>query len=574
MRRRFGSLPLQLFTVLALPLLILLVLVAFGSITLHQVATRDLVAAHDVQAVRGVAGSLSERIDQQEASLTRIAARAARSESPEDELNAWSDTLFEGGVALYDGQGLLLASTGRVESWQTTSPLRPDLLDGVRRATPGSSAILIPLINQGSNATRIAMIVSPAVSPNSRPVTAIGVISLNGLGLPTLLETLQTSESSSVTLATQDGLILYQTDPSLTGTTLPNAPHIAAALRGESGADYRNDANGSELIAAFAPLQETGWVLVQEEHWAEMLSPLMRYSQAAPLVVLPGLIIAIITVWFAIYGIVRPLQRLEASAADLAAGQFTSIEESVGGIEEIRRLQVSLQAMAGQVEKAQEVMRHYIAAITQTQEDERLRLARELHDHTIQALIALDHREQVLRRYLTSDPAGAKVLSELRSMTGEAIDELRRIIRAMRPIYLEDLGLLPALEVLARDIAKGTGPKIHFERQGEPRRLPPEEEMALYRMAQEGITNAYHHSQCRDLWVKVCFEPTAVIVTVQDNGVGFDAPGKVTDLAHNGHFGLIGMYERASLIQAALTVHSAQNKGTTVTIRARTQSTN
>jgi signal transduction histidine kinase len=268
-------------------------------------------------------------------------------------------------------------------------------------------------------------------------------------------------------LAAPDGLLLYHTDPTRIGGWLPDAPHTRAALRGESGADTHTDLQGRELVTAFAPVSRTGWSVLQEERWTEMVSPLMRYSEAAPLVLIPGLAITALAVWFAIHSIVRPLQRLESRAADLAAGDFASIEAPVGGIEEIRRLQASLSAMADQLEKAQDAMRTYIGAITRAQEEERLRLARELHDHTIQALIALDQRQQMLKRHLVEDPAAADRLAELRRMTADAIDELRRLIRAMRPIYLEELGLLPALEMLARDL-DASWIAVRFERHGQP----------------------------------------------------------------------------------------------------------
>jgi signal transduction histidine kinase len=187
----------------------------------------------------------------------------------------------------------------------------------------------------------------------------------------------------------------------------------------------------------------------------------------------------------------------------------------------------------------------------------------------IQALIALDHRSQVLKRYLNDDPAGQDVLAEVRGMTAEAIEDLRRIIRAMRPIYLEDFGLVPALEVLARDCSASGDADVHFEKEGMPHRLPPEQEMTLYRVAQEALNNARRHSDASKIWLKVRFEPEEVIVSIRDNGVGFRAPKQVTDLPRNGHFGLIGMFERAELAGANLRIDSAPGRGTTITIRTK-----
>lgn len=564
------SLPIQLLTVLVLPLLIVLIVVTFGSVRLHQIAMQELVAGHDVQAVRGAASSLAGRLEQHEQILAAIATEASLETESQHVPDAWVETLFDGGVALYDAQGRVTVTSLRFETSQASSALSPTLAAALERATPGGNAYFIPLIEPGQDRTRVAIILSPSTPPSGRPVKAIGIVSLNRLGLPVLLGGLQTSESAAVILAAPDGLILYHSDPALIGAWLPDAPHTRAALRGESGADYHTDAaSGEELITSFAPVTVTGWAVMQEERWTEMVSPMMRTSQAAALVIIPGLAITGLAVLYAIFAIVRPLQRLEVRAADLAAGDFASIEAPVGGIDEIRSLQETLTDMAHQLSKAQAAMRHYIAAITQAQEDERLRLARELHDHTIQALIALDQREQMLKRHLTGDSAGLERLAALRQMTAEAIDDLRRVIRAMRPIYLEELGLAPALEMLARELGASAEMGVRFEKEGQPRRLSPEQEMTLYRVAQEALNNIRRHSRAQNVWLSIEFEPDEVAVTIRDDGVGFAAPQQVTDLPRNGHYGLLGMFERADLIDADLSIRSAPGKGTRITVRTR-----
>src|SRR5690606_17197906 len=163
---------------------------------------------------------------------------------------------------------------------------------------------------------------------------------------------------------------------------------------------------------------------------------------------------------------------------------YAAIEQKVGGIEEIQHLQGTLQQMSKRVQAAQASMHDYIGAITRAQEDERRRLAHELHDQTAQSLVALDHRQQMLKPYLRDEPETSAKLTEIRGMIATAIDDLRRIVRALRPAYLEELGLAPALEMLARDLELDGQLAIHFEKQGAPQRLAPEHEMALYRIVQ------------------------------------------------------------------------------------------
>jgi signal transduction histidine kinase len=226
--------------------------------------------------------------------------------------------------------------------------------------------------------------------------------------------------------------------------------------------------------------------------------------------------------------------------------------------------------MTKRVQAAQASMHNYIGAITQAQEDERRRLARELHDQTAQALVALDHREQMLKPYLKDDPAAAELLAEIRAMIVATIDDLRRMVRALRPIYLEELGLAPALHMLARDLGVNDKTVIHFDKQGTPQRLNPEHEMALYRIAQEALNNAWQHSEAAQIWLAVQFEADHVTITVRDDGKGFAAPRHAAELdaPDQRHFGIMGMYERAALIGAHLQVRSEPGSGTTITVKA------
>ncbi|HOA25637.1 MAG TPA: ATP-binding protein [Aggregatilineales bacterium] len=108
---------------------------------------------------------------------------------------------------------------------------------------------------------------------------------------------------------------------------------------------------------------------------------------------------------------------------------------------------------------------------------------------------------------------------------------------------------------------------VDFVQEGEPIRLPVESEMALYRVAQEALNNAWQHSDADRITLEVRFARDGVAITVRDNGVGFEAPRRVTDLSERGHFGLMGMYERAALIGAELRIQSQAGQGTQVTVR-------
>ena len=134
------------------------------------------------------------------------------------------------------------------------------------------------------------------------------------------------------------------------------------------------------------------------------------------------------------------------------------------------------------------------------------------------------------------------------------------------PSVLDDLGLLPALEWLTANLMKEDGMKTELKVYGDRRRLPPEAELALFRIVQEALSNVRRHSQASRVVTAVKFSEGRVRITVNDNGQGFDLPGRTGDLATTGKLGLIGMHERARLVNGTLTVHSEPDQGTAIMV--------
>lgn len=552
---RLRGLSAQLLLLIVLPLTLLLIAVAFAGVNLHQRDMRALVGERDHRAVTITAAALSAQMEGRFQRLRALAERAA-AEAPEHALlaSAYLLTDFDAGVALYDAAGRTLAATSAAARW-ATAPAAQTWLDVVRRS--GKPTVL-PL-SEG--------IIPMAVPSGDGRVIALGAFSVEGLRA--WLAPMLTNGHSRTTLLLSDpqSRPLAALGPSPAQSDLSAYPGVAEALRGESGVTFVT-VQGEERVIAFAPVPSVGWALVAEEAWADVVSPQMRLSQAAPLVLLPAMLIALIALAFAWGRVVRPLQALRERAAQLGRGDWQSIEQPVGGIREVTELQHTLAHMARQVRRAREALEGYIADITAAQEEERKRLARELHDQTIQSLVALNQRVQMARRALAHDPARAdEKLAELQSLLAETVAEVRRFSQALRPIYLEELGLVPALEMLARECQAGTTMQVTFETVGAPRRLPPAAELAIYRIVQEALNNAARHAQARAAHVRVVFNGPELVVQMSDDGIGFVVPEQVSELAARGHFGLMGMHERAQLIGAHLAVRSQPGQGTIVEIR-------
>jgi len=388
-----------------------------------------------------------------------------------------------------------------------------------------------------------------------------------------VLVELQANPQTTVMLVDGEGRAVYHSDPSQVGQ-IESHPGVTEALAGRSGILYRPDRpGGEEHVVAFAPVplvrsggEQAQWALVVEEPWGQVVSPLLRLSLAAPLVLILVVAFALLALWLGVQRVIQPLHRLDAKVLALGQGDFQAVNAPVGGIEEIEKLREAVARMAAQIHGYQQSVRGYLDAVTTAQEEERKRVARELHDETVQDLVALKQTVQMARRKPAPDAASLDAQwAELQAMIDTTMDGVRRFTRALRPIYLEEAGLVAALEALARDTNRSTL-HVEFETVGEPRRLPPDTELALYRIVQEALNNAVRHGQASTASVRLGFAEQELEIRVQDNGVGFHLPERVSDLVQQGHYGLMGMQERARLVGARLAIRSS-GEGTVAEVR-------
>lgn len=194
------------------------------------------------------------------------------------------------------------------------------------------------------------------------------------------------------------------------------------------------------------------------------------------------------------------------------------------------------------------------AAAIRAQEQERQRLAQDLHDEVNQALTAV-----LLRLEATIQEAPPTLQEELRDtkrLAGQAMEQLLRLARRLRPAVLDDHGLMPALHTQVRDFSEQTGIRATFHPQGAPTRLSAEQQLAIYRVTQEGLSNIAQHASARRVKVELSFVGRTVL-RISDDGRGFTE-------TREGSLGLGGMRERAQLAGGHLSVWSGQGSGTRV----------
>jgi signal transduction histidine kinase len=213
-----------------------------------------------------------------------------------------------------------------------------------------------------------------------------------------------------------------------------------------------------------------------------------------------------------------------------------------------------------------ENLRFYVRQITHAQESERKRIARELHDDTVQRMIDLSRRVDNISTMPEVPQGVAEQLEVLRARIEDTVHGVRRFSQALRPSVLDDLGLLPAIEGLLAELEQA-GIETALGIVGSPRRLESEVEIDLYRIAQEALNNVRRHSGATKVIVTAQYGDRVLQITVQDNGSGFERMGHPGDFAMLGMYGLVGMEERAQRLHGQLKIMAAEGGGTVVMVQ-------
>jgi two-component system, NarL family, sensor histidine kinase DegS len=203
--------------------------------------------------------------------------------------------------------------------------------------------------------------------------------------------------------------------------------------------------------------------------------------------------------------------------------------------------------------------------IIEAQEEERKRLSREIHDGPAQMMANVMMRSDLIERIYKERGADEAIteIKSLKKMVRNALYEVRRIIYDLRPMALDDLGLVPTLRKYLQTIEEYHNTvKIYFSNVGDEKRLPPKYEVALFRLVQESVQNALKHAEAKEIKVKLEIRNESISVVIRDDGKGFDTSQKKPE-----SFGMIGMRERVELLEGQISFDSKINNGTIVLIQ-------
>lgn len=341
--------------------------------------------------------------------------------------------------------------------------------------------------------------------------------------------------------------------------------------------EYAQKNNKDKLTGAAKYIQATPWMVVLEFPAVAFLHASTQFFNwilfAGLLLVLGG----IITAWIMSRYLTRPLDALTAAATAIAAGKYAS-NVAVRGSGEVGKLGRSFNVMSAKLKEAQEKMEKQIleakqmngqlrtlsAHMENVREEERLHIAREMHDELGQLLTGFKMEVYLLKRKLKGHENAeiAEKIHSLENAAGEAIQFVRKLSSELRLGPLEDLGLVAALEWYCGEFTKRYHIPLTFKSSVASLPVSPLVRTGLFRIYQESLTNIARHANATQADVSLCVIDNHLLLTIKDNGKGFNANSSQKRKT----LGLLGMKERAIMIGATLKITSAPDKGTTVEI--------
>ncbi|GAB4453435.1 MAG: hypothetical protein Fur0044_48310 [Anaerolineae bacterium] len=473
-----------------------------------------------------------------------------------------ADFTNDGGIIILDEKGFV----------SVTEPFRPDLIGQdfsqepyFRDTSALRTSTFSDIIKEPGSGEDIIVIAVPIEKPNGQFVGVIaGRFYLSFQRLGQEIQKLRVGEEGTAYLVDRQGRLIYHPNSRLIGTDFSSREAVKQLQQGSRTGAITSRENGQpNTVEGYAVVQVPGWGLVIGEPWAQVVQPAQSALQPIVVVLVVGLITVAAFVSLGVQAVTDPIQNLVIQTRQVTAGDYDA-QVMLSRIKEIRELGMAFNEMVGQIRKYRAGVRQYVADITQSQEEERKRIARELHDDTVQSLIAIGQRIELIKGML-DDPIEARTrLNELRTMVTGAIASVRQFSRDLRPLALEDLGLVAAMQYLVNQLAQSEGIDVDFKVEGTPDGLPADMEVAIYRILQEALNNVKKHAHATEVTVLAQFTNKQIALTVEDNGRGFTVPASITDFATSGSFGVMGLQERAQLFGGNIEVESQPDEGTLV----------
>jgi signal transduction histidine kinase len=260
--------------------------------------------------------------------------------------------------------------------------------------------------------------------------------------------------------------------------------------------------------------------------------------------------------------IIRTLAAVLITLCLVGAAQETGKERQKQLVSAQQERLEALEQIRIELSKREEMRRELLRHTVQAQEEERARIARELHDETSQALTAYSLNLAALRKTLKEHPESKEMIDRLQALCRQMSQGLYRLVHDLRPAQLDDLGLIPALEFL-QESHRSAALEVEMTVTGKRRRIDPVVETVLFRVAQEALNNIVRHSGARSASMQLGYKNQEISLEIIDTGKGFDVE---RNFAPPHGWGLVGMRERVEAVGGMLQIDSQPGKGTRVEV--------
>jgi len=564
--RRWRSLRVRIL-VWALPALVILLLAIIIVDTFaYQWVVTFVVEQRDEEIAQASAVRLAYQMQEQAKSLQGVARMLPISTGDASsravalgQVVARNPELFADGVSLLDEQGRVI----------TSQPRRPALqgrdLHGhpyFQAAIAGDSPVFSDVVEDDVSGRPVIVLAVPVQSPAGQLRGALARhFFLDGMTLASQMPHLGTDHPGALYVLDRAGRIIYHPEQRLINQRVPADSRLMEAVtERESGALLLTLPYGEPQVVGYATVPQVGWHMVLQEPWEATIAPLRTYLWLGTGTLLAGAIVSVMAILWGAGRISTPVDDLVRQAEAAVASNYRTRVQSES-ISELHRLAAAFNHMIEEIGQYRAGLRRYVAAITHSQEEERRRIARELHDDTIQSLVAISRRLELVQASLSDPQRALKQLSALQDLLQSTVEGVRRFSRELRPTLLEDLGLVPALRRLARESTPKTA-ELSMVVRGDSQGIAPSVELAIYRIAQEAINNVRRHAQAQHVTIQLDMGSESIHLLVEDDGQGFDMASDLSSLAQQGSFGLMGIQERVELLGGRVQVQSNIGRGT------------
>jgi signal transduction histidine kinase len=538
----------------------------------------DYVVRGEMESLQGLASSLqaSDAPDQtQPAERDRVRETYLRSH------------LLESVFLVDPNGGIVTRQPAAQSSAPGPRPDLPEIQTAFRTGRPTVSA----LVHSGTDSGRLYVFVPVRNWRSLIVALAGGEINPAGQRFVSILEPFRLGTTGSADLVDSHGVVIGSSDKNRVFLPSEHATALDESIRGRLTTVTTIGRGEAREVVALAPLASAPWTIIVRQREREALAQVFTLRRTLLWLAPSLLAVALLFAWGAARSVRHSLAVLSDAAGRIAAGELTRPipglpEDEVGQLgRSLERMRVALRSSIETVARANQELERRVEERTRelerlnqqlkereerrgetlrkvisAQEDERKRIARELHDATSQELSALAIGLETALAAFPSDLSKTR-LAEAKALTVRALEELHRLILDLRPSVLDDLGLLSAIRWSAERHLEPKGIAVRCEFGDIETRFAPEVETALFRVVQEAITNIARHSKADTALIQCAERDGNLTIEIEDDGEGFDMAGLPPPGSRQRGLGLLGMRERVELLGGTLEVDSAPGQG-------------